>query len=100
MDWFTLSSSQVNNLTCPQLSQIGQPSQVGQAGDVANGALSISYNQGLVTVQMPKLSQINGELSFFNNSDVVNVNGFPNLTTVESTAAFVGNFSRYVYSIM
>ena len=85
MDNFTIYGGGMEDLKCPQLSQIGKS---------GGGGFIIDDCSVLKSVQMPNLTQIGGLLSLTNNTNLTKLDGFPNLEDVGGNAVFSGNISR------
>jgi hypothetical protein len=80
--WFNLSGN-------PALSSASFPNLT-----TVDESFSVANNPSLTTLSFPKLSTINGDFDINNNSAVLNIDGFPSVSTVGWDLDWTGSFDN------
>lgn len=60
----------------------------------AGATVSLRNNDGLSNVSFPVLTKTGGSLTLHNNQKLVEIDGFPELETVEGSVTMRGNFTE------
>lgn len=82
-------NTSITSIACKNLTEIEQ-------------TLAFIGNDKVTELDFPLLTQIGGGFKIHNNTQLVNIDGFPKLKQVNGAIDFVGNFKKYVfqYSIL
>ena len=77
-------NTSVTSITCKNLTEVEQ-------------TLAFIGNDKVTQLDFPVLTQIGGGFKIHNNTNLVNIDGFPKLKQVDGAIDFVGNFKKYVF---